>query len=235
VLNRRGSGDGDLQRARYYAANALAAFTEEKNMDATNDAIIPNIEPLVSKIEAQMDVIFGSNSSSSSNSASTSNPARDHDAAQKAQQTKLRQILMYAVEFGAELCQQRSCWYLQYPADAKARDTPAATDHTPLVYDESSMEVAINRKPGPFVTLVVSPALVRRGNAYGEQYDQRHVRAKCVVLCHSSISGPRSPVMSRTFSDVVDAVCGRKKRAGANMMGDRKGKGKGKGSLHRTF
>jgi hypothetical protein len=104
----------------------------------------------------------------------------------------LDEVMVDAAELDARL---RICrpWYQVFmydPRETLLRRTEEAGGWSTfgMVYDEALM-VDMEGRPLPSVALVVSPALVKRGNAKGDGYDKVLVLARRQVLC----CGPRDP------------------------------------------
>ncbi|KAK1779257.1 hypothetical protein QBC45DRAFT_412089 [Copromyces sp. CBS 386.78] len=117
----------------------------------------------------------------------------------------LVEIVLSAIQFDKDLCQQQAFWYCQYPTSTTGRDKNGTTR-----FDPQQME-ALNGDSksvgsGAVVTLMVSPMLVKAGDSYGKGYDVSETMEKSVVHVVSKYwedngySPPPSPSPAPTSS-----------------------------------
>ncbi|KAK3954144.1 hypothetical protein QBC32DRAFT_97342 [Pseudoneurospora amorphoporcata] len=92
----------------------------------------------------------------------------------------LLEIVLSAIQFDKELCQQQAFWYCQYPTSTTGRDKNGTTR-----FDPQQMETLNGDSKsvgsGAVVTLMVSPMLVKAGDSYGKGYGVSETIEKSVV------------------------------------------------------
>jgi hypothetical protein len=111
---------------------------------------------------------------------------------------QLRIIVTKAIETDAEMAKQRAwifCeqWRAEMDGDPCWGFRPKSED-TDIVTSPEQSKSGARLPVDPFVEIIVQPALFRKGNQYGEEYEHRHVLCKAKVIVSEN---PASPISRR--------------------------------------
>ncbi|KAK3391790.1 hypothetical protein B0T20DRAFT_65191 [Sordaria brevicollis] len=164
----------EFHRWRCHTASYLATLPNEADVHT-------HAELVVQKLEHVVWYTLTGGGSAASNKPKTSRSTKTNNFNNL--RSGLLEIVLSAIQFDKELCQQRAFWYCQYPA---ATSPPKDNNDGGVIRFEPQTMEALNgdsKSVGPtaVVTLMVSPMLVKAGDAYGDGYDRPEVIEKSVV------------------------------------------------------